>query len=95
MAEFNFGHSLEHSNIETKFEVRVECEIFFKNREEYEVEFQVINQDNNSVIKFDSLDSRDKDLISKQAWNPPQSAINEAWFDFCDQRPQYDKYAGF
>lgn len=93
MATFKFEYDHKYSNIKSEFALRVECEIFHKNKEEYSVEFHVINQDDDSEIEFMTLDLRDRAMISDQVWTPPDSAVSESYHDYIDSlQPQYDKY---
>jgi len=92
--EFKFGFDLQYSDhIKTEFEVIVECELRYINKEEYEVEFTVIKKEDDSEIKFDSLEIRDRAVISHRAWDPPADKLSDAYHDYCERQPQYDKYA--
>lgn len=91
---YSFGFDPQHSNIDTKFELKIECDIRFTSREDFGVTFVIVNQDDDSEIDFHTLDIRDRALIADKAWGPPSRILEEAYQDFlASKNKHYDKYA--
>ncbi len=94
-ADWTFEFDPQKTEIKTKLSLKIECEIKFFNREEYDITFAVVNQDTDAEIPFLSLDLWDRALISDRAWNPPLRKVIEAQQEYEESRqPQYDKYVG-
>jgi len=93
MAKYFFEYDPKYTDLKLESALLVECEIIFKSKDEYDVTFGIVNQDTDTELDLATLEIRDRGIISARAWDPPRRKYDEAYHDYMNRLPEYDKYS--